>query len=85
MQVENTIVKTAEDLRSAVKRGDANIEVQAHLDLTGWEMEDCGGGVNCILGQIPATVKSIRVRAVYHLAYKLLQADLLVFSKVTIN
>lgn len=64
-EAKKTVVKTAEELESAVQRGDEHIELQAHLDLTGLKMKDCGGGVNCLLGPIPASVKSIRVRGTH--------------------
>lgn len=60
-EAERTIVTTPEQLQEAVQRGDEHIEVQKHLDLTGLAMQNCGGGVNCILGAVPATVKTIRV------------------------
>lgn len=59
-EAERTIVTTPEQLLEAVQRGDEHIEVQKHLDLTGLAMQNCGGGVNCILGAVPATVKTIR-------------------------
>jgi hypothetical protein len=61
-QLEKSVVFTAEELQAAVQQGDAHIEVQAHLDLTGLELKDCGNNLKCILGQVPSTVKSIRVR-----------------------
>lgn len=60
-EVDKTVVKTAEELQAAVKRGDVHIEIQDHLDLTDLEMQDCEGK-SCILGLVPSTVKSIRVR-----------------------
>lgn len=60
-----TVVVTAQELQEAVARGDTHIEVRRHLDLsplaprrgvavTGFE--------TLALGQLPASVKSLRVR-----------------------
>jgi hypothetical protein len=65
-----TVVKTPQELQQAVQRGDVHIEVQEHLDLTGLEMIDCGGGVNCLLGQVPKSVKTIRVRSFFILYFR---------------
>jgi hypothetical protein len=57
---EVTVVTTAEQLKGAVVAGKPYIEIQAHLNLTSMEFVDA----NALLGSIPATVKSIRVRPV---------------------
>ena len=56
---EVTVVETAEALREAVA-GMAHIEIHAHLQLTALENPK---DTILILGVIPETVKSIRVRS----------------------
>lgn len=51
-----TVVQTAQQLKDAVVRGDAHIEIQAHLDLSTIEPVDFR-----MLGVLPDTVKSIQV------------------------
>lgn len=53
-----TVVKGAAALQEAVQRGDPHIEIQAHLDLTGLKPLTKG----LLLGIVPPTVRSIRVR-----------------------
>ena len=55
---EVTVVTTAEGLRAALDVGAQHIEIHEHLDLTGLELE----AANRILGVIPESVRSIRVR-----------------------
>ena len=54
---EVAVVETAEALQEAVAAGKAHIEIRAHLDLTVLDLID-----DSILGNVPETVKSIRVR-----------------------
>lgn len=54
---EVTVVNTAEELHQAVTRGDTHVEIQDHLVLTSLQPLPAG-----LLGYLPATVKSIRVR-----------------------
>ena len=54
---EVAVVETAEALQEAVAAGKAHIEIRAHLDLTVLDMID-----GYILGDVPETVNSIRVR-----------------------
>ena len=54
---EVAVVETAEALQEAVAAGKAHIEIRAHLDLTVLDLLD-----SYILGGVPETVKSIRVR-----------------------
>lgn len=53
-----TVVETAEALQEAVVAGKFHIEIRAHLDLT---VLDLINGTSYILGEIPVTVRSIRV------------------------
>lgn len=69
-----TFVNTAEGLLGAVAQGYANIEIQAHLNLTNVTPNDiqacnddqyaapCVSSQSSMLGQVPHTVQSIRVR-----------------------
>lgn len=57
-----TVVTTAQQFKSAVVRGDEHIELQAHLDMSTVDPVDFR-----ILGILPETVKSIRVRTRTHL------------------
>jgi hypothetical protein len=52
-----TVVTTAAALQEAVVAGEPHIEVQAHLNLTSLPLIQ-----NRLLGTIPPTIKSIRVR-----------------------
>lgn len=52
-----TPVKTALELQSAIAKGAKHIEIQEHLDLTDLQLVG-----DELLGTIPATVKTIRVR-----------------------
>lgn len=52
-----TVVKTARALQDAVQKGEAHIEIQQHLDLTGLKPITRG----LLLGVVPETVRSIRV------------------------
>ena len=61
---EVAVVETAEALQEAVAAGKAHIEIRAHLDLTVLDLPDG----YYILGEIPRTVKSIRVRCCFFLA-----------------
>ena len=54
-----TVVETADALQRAVVAGMTHIEIQSHLDLTRLKGPE---GTFSILGGIPGTVKSIRVR-----------------------
>ena len=54
---EVAVVETAEALQEAVVAGKAHIEIRAHLDLTVLDLID-----GDILGDVPDTVRSIRVR-----------------------
>lgn len=56
-----TVVTTAEKLMEAVDAGDPHIEIRAHLNLTTLDPIDTGDG-EYLLGTIPSTVRSIRVR-----------------------
>lgn len=56
-----TIVRSAEELQSAVITGKAHIQIREHLDLTVLDIID-SESFDCLLGKIPPTVKSIRVR-----------------------
>ena len=55
---EVAVVETAEALQEAVAAGKAHIEIRAHLDLTVLDLQYIYG----MLGDVPETVKSIRVR-----------------------
>ena len=55
---EVAVVETAEALQEAVAAGKPHIEIRAHLDLTVLDKINAFA----ILGPIPETVKSIRVR-----------------------
>ena len=57
---EVAVVETAEALQEAVVAGKAHIEIRAHLDLTVLDLID--DFYSSILGDVPETVKSIRVR-----------------------
>lgn len=52
-----TVVTTTEELRNATERGEAHIEIRDHLDLTSLPLDGFE-----LLGEIPSTVQSIRVR-----------------------
>lgn len=52
-----TVVTTAQELADAASSGAQHIELRSHLDLT-----EVNVGQDPILGYLPATVKSIRVR-----------------------
>lgn len=58
---EVAVVESSEALQEAVVAGVAHIEIRAHLDLTALDLLDILGG-SFILGKVPKTVKSIRVR-----------------------
>lgn len=58
-----TVVTTAEELLEAVTRGDPHIELQAHLDLTSQDfIVEERSQFKFLMGSIPASVESIRVR-----------------------
>ena len=59
--VEVVVVTTAEQLQAAVVSGQPHIEIQDHVDLTTLEFpgEQLNDG---LLGKVPPTVRSIRVR-----------------------
>ena len=54
-----TVVRSARALQEAVGRGDAHIEIQAHIDLTSLKPPSKG----LLLGVVPPTVRSIQVRS----------------------
>ena len=56
------VVETAKALQEALAAGKAHVEIRAHLDLTVLDLMDYG-----ILGAVPETVKSIRVRCWFFL------------------
>lgn len=56
-----TLVRTASQLKEAVKRGDAHIEIKEHLDLSTVPPVD-----SYFLGTLPSTVRSIRVGCSSH-------------------
>lgn len=51
-------VKSVEELKAALEDGVANIAIQEHLDLTRFDVQESAG----LLGVIPTTLQSIRVR-----------------------
>lgn len=53
-----SIVRSTSDLKAAVSSGSAHIEIQEHLDL-----RELQGDENGLLGWLPHSVKSIRVRS----------------------
>ena len=55
------MVESAEALQVAVVEGTPHIEIRAHLDLTTLELAN----QDAILGPVPSTVESIRVRCCY--------------------
>lgn len=55
------VVETAEALQEAVVAGMAHIEIRAHLDLTVLDAIE-GWSVDRLLGEIPESVKIMRVR-----------------------
>lgn len=59
---EVTVVTTAAALQEAVECGMPHIEIQSHLDLTTLDL----ASTFRLLGTIPPTVKSIRVRCISH-------------------
>ena len=59
---EVTVVKTAEALQESVVAGMPHIEIHAHLDLAVLDFVQDAWNYPSILGDIPKTVKSIRVR-----------------------
>lgn len=59
---EVTVVQTADELQAAVVIGKAHIEIQAHLNLTSLKVRGGSGAAQELLGTVPATVQSIRVR-----------------------
>lgn len=56
-----TVVATVRTLLTAIEAGTPHIEVQAHLDLTS-VLQRLHLAEDRIFGELPATVKSIRVR-----------------------
>lgn len=58
-ELQVTVVTTAVALQKAVVAGMPHIEIQAHLDLT--TLQKVGNSTR-LLGRIPPSVKSIRVR-----------------------
>ena len=58
-----TVVTTAEDLKGAIDEGTQHIEIRRHLDLTGLSAGSEGAP---LLGDVPASLKSLQVRALYH-------------------
>ena len=56
---EVAVVETAKALQEAVAAGKAHIEIRAHLDLT---VLDLTSDFFNLLGDVPETVRSIRVR-----------------------
>lgn len=64
-QVPLTIVKTTQQFQDAVVRGDAHIEVHAHLDLRNITQYDSLDQIKGLLGVLPATIQSIRVWTIY--------------------
>jgi hypothetical protein len=63
-----TVVTTAQELQEAVVAGKPHIEIQDHLDLTSLELSNGPG----LLGKIPSTTKSIRVRWQLHFSMQCL-------------
>lgn len=60
-EVDVTVVTTPEALQAAVVAGNAHIEIREHLNLT--TLDFPGEFLrNGLLGPVPSTVKSIRVR-----------------------
>lgn len=55
-------VRTAQELVTAVERGDVHIEIREHLDLTGISPLGNLDPGPVLLGEIPLSVQSIRVR-----------------------
>lgn len=58
---EVTVVKTAEEFQAAVVIGKEHIEIQAHLNLTSLKFVGEPSS-RILLGEVPTSVQSIRVR-----------------------
>ncbi|NJR41962.1 MAG: hypothetical protein HC767_04190 [Akkermansiaceae bacterium] len=61
-----TVVKTASELLAAISGGSKHVEIQDHLDLTSLPLLN-----SMLLGKVPSSVKSIRVRRTSRLSWLL--------------